>query len=72
MSTDTDEEAQSLLVASCVRGLDGEYYARELAHDQSLANLEAFALKLERNYERILESRGALKPTMTKKVRGKK
>lgn len=57
MSCDTKEEAESLIVATCPRGPDGLYYSRELAHKQSLENLEAFAVKLEHVYEVIQAKR---------------
>jgi hypothetical protein len=54
-SVDTEEEAMNLIVASCPRGLDGSYYARELLNEQSLENLQLFSDKLALNYERIKE-----------------
>lgn len=45
-STDTEEEAQSLIVMCCPRDLDGHYYARELAEEQTLENLQRFSDRL--------------------------
>ncbi len=45
-STDTEEEAKSLIVLTCPLGHDGHYYARELAHEQTLENLQVFSDKL--------------------------
>lgn len=55
-SVDSDDEARALIVAACPRGLDGEYYARELAEAQTLANLEAFSTKLDRIHDIMIES----------------
>lgn len=52
-STDTKEEAQSLLVLACETNLDGDFIARELVHEQSLENLQAFSDRLKLTYERI-------------------
>lgn len=49
-SVDTEEEAQALLVATCSRGPDGLFYARELVLEQTLENLQAFSDRLERVY----------------------
>lgn len=40
-------EAKALIVATCSIGLDGRYYAVELANEQTLENLELFSQKLE-------------------------
>lgn len=50
-SCDSEEEARKLIVLCCPRDAQGNYYARELAEEQSLENLEAFSDKLARGYE---------------------
>lgn len=52
-STDTEEQARKLITASCPLSLDGEYYAEELAHDQTLENLAAFSDRLHEFAQRI-------------------
>jgi hypothetical protein len=47
-STDTEEQAKRLIVATCVMGQDGKYYARELLQEQTLENLGRFSDKLAR------------------------
>jgi hypothetical protein len=49
-SVNSDDEAERLIVAACPRDIEGNYYARELAEEQSLENLEAFSQRLERIY----------------------
>lgn len=50
-SVDTEEEAERLLVLACPRNLKGEFYARELAEEQTLDNLKAFSDKLARCHQ---------------------
>jgi len=45
-SVDTEEEAKMLLIAACDRGLDGQFVARELLHEQTIPNLLAFGERL--------------------------
>jgi hypothetical protein len=45
-STDTEEEAKSLLTLACERNLNGEFIARELAAEQTIDNLFAFGHRL--------------------------
>jgi hypothetical protein len=52
-SVNSEDEAQRLLVATCSRGLDGNYYANEMAREQSLAQFVVFGQKLERVYALI-------------------
>jgi len=52
-SVDTKEEAQQLLVAACERNVDGEFVARELAHEQTLDNLYSFGARLKAIHEAI-------------------
>jgi hypothetical protein len=54
-SCDTKKEAHDLIVATCSRDLDGNYYSEELAKDQSLETLERFSQKLERVYALMKE-----------------
>lgn len=52
-STDTEEEAEALIVLCCPRGADGNYYARELAEHQTLDNLQKFSDRLAAGWERM-------------------
>ncbi len=52
-SVDTEAEAEQLIIATCPRDAAGTYYARELVHEQSLENLQAFSDKLAKTYELI-------------------
>jgi hypothetical protein len=56
-SVETEAEAKQLLVMACPRGLDGQYYARELAREQTLEGLEAFSDRLQRCYTLMKEQR---------------
>ena len=57
-STDTEEEAQDLIVLTCPMGYDGNYYARELAAEQTLKNLQEFSDRLAAAWE-IMKGRRA-------------
>ena len=50
-STDTEEEAQRLIVLCCPMNPDGTYYSRELAQEQTLDNLQLFSDKLQRGWD---------------------
>lgn len=52
-SVNDEEEARRLIVATCGRGEDGEYYSKELAREQNLDVLQAFSDKLARTYALI-------------------
>ena len=60
-SVDTEEEAQSLLVACCQRGHDGEFYATETLpfagseadQEERLEAFYAFGERLRLVYEKI-------------------
>jgi len=71
-SVDTEAEARALLVATCPRGPDGEFYSRELAHDRTLETLELFSQKLAAVYDRMREAQSlrAGKPSKKKCKRG--
>lgn len=58
-STDTEEQARSVIVATCSRGLDGQYYSHDLAADQTLENLDRLGDKMERAYNMIAARRPA-------------
>lgn len=45
-SVDTVEQAESLIVLACPRDDAGMYYARELVHEQTVENLQAFSDRL--------------------------
>lgn len=45
-SADTEEEAKRIVVLTCGTTADGEYFARELAEEQTLENLGAFSDRL--------------------------
>lgn len=52
-----EKEAEALIVLVCTRGMDGEYYAPELIGEQTLENLELFAVKLAKGHA-ILKAKG--------------
>ena len=58
-STNTEDEARQVIVGTCSRGLDGEYYSHDLAQDQTLENLECLGDKMERVYAMIRTRAGA-------------
>ena len=53
-STDTREEAESLVVLACATNIAGDFIARELAVEQSLENLEAFSDRLADIHARFI------------------
>ena len=59
-SVDTEEEARSLLTLACATNLDGEFIARELVQEQSLANLMAFGDRLHVTYQTLKEQKNVL------------
>lgn len=50
-SVGDEEEARALIRLCCPMTLDGKYYARELAVEQTLENLEAFSQKLDAGHK---------------------
>lgn len=54
-SVDTQEEAVALLTLTCPTNLAGEFVARELVHEQTLENLEAFGERLEKAHLALRE-----------------
>lgn len=58
-SVDTEEEARQLIIAACPRDDQGTHYARELAHEQTLENLQAFSDKLARTWTLMQERKAA-------------
>lgn len=57
-SVDTEEQAQQLIILTCPRDDRGIHYARELAHEQTLENLQAFSDKLARGWD-IMQAKKA-------------
>ena len=56
-SVETEEEAELLVVLACETNLNGEYVARELAHEQTFPNLEEFSTRLDRTFDIMKEKR---------------
>lgn len=56
-STPTEQEAESLIVMACPANLNGEYYARELAENQTLDNLAKFSDKLQYCWDLMQENK---------------
>lgn len=52
-SVNTEEDAKKLLTVACGTNEQGEFIARELAHEQTLENLYAFGDRLALYAERI-------------------
>ncbi len=59
-SVDTEEEAQHLIVMVCPRDRAGNHYARELAQEQTLSNLEKFSDKLQMAHD-LFKKKGRCK-----------
>jgi hypothetical protein len=55
-SVDTEEEAEKLIRLCCPTDVDGNYFARELAEEQTLENLQAFSDKLARGHELLVKA----------------
>lgn len=51
-----EDEARDLIVLACERNLHGEHIARELAHKQTLENLEAFSTRLDQAHDRLVQA----------------
>ena len=58
-STDTEEEAKALISLACEKNMAGDYIARELAHEQTLENLQAFSDRLNDLYTKYIKKGGA-------------
>lgn len=58
-TTDTEEQARKLVVACCQTDAAGNYYAQELAEEQTLENLQKFSDKLARVWQ-LMKDRGTL------------
>lgn len=54
-SVNTEDEAKRLITLTCPMGLDGHYYARELAESQTVENLLTFSDKLARAWALMKE-----------------
>lgn len=50
-SVETEQEAKDLIVLACPCGGDGDYYAEELASEQTLENLVAFSDRLQKSWD---------------------
>jgi hypothetical protein len=55
-SVNTAAEAKELIALACPMSVDGHYYARELAREQTLENLQIFSDKLANCWE-LLQAR---------------
>jgi hypothetical protein len=55
-SVNTEDEAKTLIIMTCPMDCEGNYYARELAQEQTLENLQKFSDKLARAWN-ILHNR---------------
>lgn len=56
-SVDDEEEARAVIVATCSRGDDGNYYSHDLAREQSVEALERLGEKMAAALKRIRASR---------------
>ena len=54
-TTDTKEEAEALLVLACSTNMKGEHIARELVHEQTIENLQAFSDRLDDLYTKYIK-----------------
>lgn len=53
-SVGSEEEATRLLIMTCPRNNEGQFFVPELAQEQSLENLYAFGDKLRERHDRYL------------------
>ena len=54
-SVGTEKEAQDLLVLACSTNYKGEFIAKELMHEQTVDNLEAFGNRLDRIHDAFIK-----------------
>lgn len=54
-SVSTEDEAKSLIVLACNRDGAGNLYARELATEQTLKNLDAFSTRIDKAHDFLAE-----------------
>lgn len=59
-SVESEEDAEKLINLCCPRDMAGVHYARELAHEQTLENLQLFSDKLAKGYA-MLKEKGLVK-----------
>lgn len=52
----SEKEAKTLVTLTCPTNYDGEYYARELLHEQTLENLEQFAERLDQAHRWFIQN----------------
>lgn len=52
-----EKEAKALISLTCPMNYDHQYYAAELAEEQTLENLEAFSTRLDKAHD-MLATRG--------------
>lgn len=53
-----EKEARDLIVLACPTNHRGEYYATELAQEQTLDNLYAFGDRLRKLHDEVLKPNG--------------
>lgn len=71
-SVTTEEEAQALIVLTCPMDDEGKPYARELAAEQTLENLEAFSTKLDKAHDHMIANGNCRCKPVPRKHRAKK
>ena len=54
-SVDTEEEAKKLLTFACGTNINGDFIAKQLAHEQTLENLAAFSDWLAARHDDLKE-----------------
>ena len=54
-TTNNREEAELLVTLACPTNMDGDYYAPELAQEQTIENLHAFSHRLADLYDRFIQ-----------------
>ncbi len=64
-STNTEEEAKDLIILTCPLGHDGHYYARELAAEQTLENLQLFSDRLQQAWLLMIARKNERHPSDT-------
>lgn len=59
-SVDTEEEAKLLIISTCPKDYEGNYYSRELAANRTIPTLFAFGEKIAKIHD-ILVKNGSCK-----------
>lgn len=70
-SVDTEDEAKKLLVLTCPRNAEMDFFARELVAEQTLDNLATFSDRLQKSHDLLATNGNCECSKMKKKVKKK-